>query len=693
MSEGKVDHASLTLDYLTRLNQITLELCRTLEIEPLLDQVVHTVQEFVGSQQVIILILDEQENFIRVGISNFQPQSSENRSTLDNLHFDPYRAEPSSLLEHWLQKKSLVVEDSPSQTHASFEWLLRICEATQLLTHPLFSGDQLIGAIITSNGSNQQPITPKQEIRLEELARAAEIALQNARIYQKTVHDLADSMREMYILRQIDRELMDTIELNHVFEITLDWALRFTNAQAASLALFDEDRHSLQFLMDYGYDQPPDRLATLRSDMDSGLTMRVAMTGQADTVPNVHLDPDYVPLMTAIQSQLAVPVMREDRVIAVITLESKKTNGFNESHLDFVQKLGMRAGVAIDNARLYEESLREREKLSHILNHTADVVIVLSTDHRIMLINQAALRVLQVRAETNHMHTAAESTFGHTALGTAFDEIKETRQGKTSELVMPDERIFHANFRWFENIGWIIVMHDITPFKEMDRLKSELISTVSHDLKQPLSVMNGYIDLILIQQAVSGRGINALHMIRKSMQTMRQLIDDLLDLAKIESGIQLKLETLSLTPLLHECVEQLRSIADNKSQRIILQIPDHIPALQADKSRILQVLINLIGNAIKYTAERGWVKIWAEANDSHLRVSIQDNGMGIAPEDQMHIFDRFYRVRRPETDEIEGTGLGLAIVKSLVEAHHGTIELESELGVGSTFVLTFPRTH
>jgi signal transduction histidine kinase/transcriptional regulator with GAF, ATPase, and Fis domain len=691
MSEAKVDHTAMTLNDLSRLNQITLELCRTLELEPLLDQLLRIVQDFVGTQQTLILVLDEQENFIKTAATNFQSLSSEPHALLKTLQFDPYRAEPASLLESWLQHKALVVEDSHQQNHPSFKSLLGICQATQVLTNPLFSGDQLIGAVITANATNHQPITPEQEIRLEELARSAEIAVQNARIYQKTVHDLADSMREMYILRQIDRELMDTIELNHVFEITLDWALRFTNAQAASLALYDEDRNSLQFLMDYGYDLSPDRLATLRSDITSGLTMRVAMTGQADTVPNVHLDPDYLPLMTAIQSQLAVPVMREDRVIAVITLESKKSNGFNESHLDFVQKLGMRAGVAIDNARLYEESLREREKLSHILNHTADVVIVLSTDRRIMLINQAALRVLQVRSDTNHLHAPAESVFGDTALGTSFNDIKETRHGKTCELVMPDERIFHANFRWFENIGWIIVMHDITPFKEMDRLKSELIATVSHDLKQPLSVMNGYIDLILIQQAVSGRGINAMHMIRKSMQTMRQLIDDLLDLAKIESGIQLKLETLDLPHLLQDCVEQLRSMADNKSQRIILQIPEHIHSLQADKSRIHQVLINLIGNAIKYTDERGWIKIWAEADESLLRISVQDNGMGIAPEDQMHIFDRFYRVRRPETDEIEGTGLGLAIVKSLVEAHNATIELESELGTGSTFVLTFPR--
>jgi two-component system, OmpR family, phosphate regulon sensor histidine kinase PhoR len=171
---------------------------------------------------------------------------------------------------------------------------------------------------------------------------------------------------------------------------------------------------------------------------------------------------------------------------------------------------------------------------------------------------------------------------------------------------------------------------------------------------------------------------------------MRQLIDDLLDLTKIESGIKLDLQPVPINMIVVDCIESLRPTAQNKQMTIISDITDSLPQVMGDKGRLRQVLINLIGNAVKYTPPEGWVKVTAEPRGNTLRLTIQDNGLGISPEDQIHIFDRFYRVRRPETDSIEGTGLGLAIVKSLVEAHNGQIGLESRLGEGSIFYLTLP---
>jgi signal transduction histidine kinase len=129
-----------------------------------------------------------------------------------------------------------------------------------------------------------------------------------------------------------------------------------------------------------------------------------------------------------------------------------------------------------------------------------------------------------------------------------------------------------------------------------------------------------------------------------------------------------------------------------KEMEVIIEIPADAPPLLADRPRLQQILLNLIGNAVKYTQPEGKVRVVVEPREKALRILIQDNGMGISPEDQAHIFDRFYRVRRPETDSIDGTGLGLAIVKSLVEAHNGQIGLESRLGEGTTFFLTLPTT-
>jgi signal transduction histidine kinase len=202
--------------------------------------------------------------------------------------------------------------------------------------------------------------------------------------------------------------------------------------------------------------------------------------------------------------------------------------------------------------------------------------------------------------------------------------------------------------------------------------------------------MNGYIELLLMHKKLDTTGLNFVEMVRKSILNMRQLIDDLLDLAKIESGVQLNLKPINAKEIIGECIDSLQPSIMNKEMDVSTEIPTDAPPLLADRPRLQQILLNLIGNAVKYTQPEGKVKVVVEPREKTLRILVQDNGMGISPEDQAHIFDRFYRVRRPETDSIDGTGLGLAIVKSLVEAHNGQIGLESRLGEGTTFFLTLP---
>ncbi|MBZ0282094.1 MAG: GAF domain-containing protein [Anaerolineae bacterium] len=691
MLEAETTALKAQLAQLTAINTIALKLGTTLDFDVFLSELIAGIIQFVGCKRALVLVPDDQDTTLEFGASNLRLSSASKQAELENMHLTIYQPEAGSIILSWLNGKSALVKPEDISAHSSFEWLSQLVESDHFLTCPLKVQERLVGIILVDNQPDGGPIRPEQQIMLEVIAGSTGMALQNARLHRKTVLELADNMREMYILRQIDRELNDTIDLSHVFQMTLDWALRFTNAQASSLALYNEEADSLLFLVEYGYDAAQEQLAMIRMENGAGITHRVARSGYAEVVPDVSMDKDFVRLATNTRSIMAVPVLREDRVIAVITLESKKLNGFTDSHLDFVEKLATRAGVAIDNARLYEESLREREKLSHILNNTADVIIVINTDERVILINQAAVAALHLYPNESYIGWTIPDAFEHTLLPEVFKRAKTRGEDNSiQELPMPNERIFHTNLRRFEGIGWIIVMHDITPFKEMDKLKSDLIATVSHDLKQPLSVMNGYIELLQMQQTITPLGMNSVNMIRRAVTNMRQLIDDLLDLAKIESGIKLDLKPVSIQAVVQDCIDQLRPAAQNKEMALTNMVADSLPEVMGDEARLRQILINLTGNAVKYTPPQGWVKVSAERRGSMLRITVQDNGLGISPEDQMHIFDRFYRVRRPETDSIEGTGMGLAIVKSLVEAHNGQIGLESRLGEGTTFILTLP---
>jgi two-component system phosphate regulon sensor histidine kinase PhoR len=387
---------------------------------------------------------------------------------------------------------------------------------------------------------------------------------------------------------------------------------------------------------------------------------------------------------------MSVPVMREDRVIAVISIEHRRLNAFTDDHLSFVAKLAARAGVAIDNARLYSEAVREREKLSHIVSEIADIVIVIGNDDRVVVINQSSIAALHLPAETTLVGRPYTEVLENTPVMPVIQQARASRQIMVAEIDLNSDRTYYAELATQPEIGLIMVMHDITPLKQTDELKRELVATVSHDLKQPLSVMNGYLELLQMQQRLDTRGENFVRMIAHSIEHMRHLIDDVLDLAKIESGIELETQAVVVNQLINDCVDAVKPLADSKLMNLEVNVEASLPELAGDPNRLQQIFSNLVGNAVKYTPAQGKVWVSVERLDRNLRFMVKDNGMGISPEDQAHIFDRFYRVRRPETENIEGTGLGLAIVKKLIEAHKGQIGLESSLGEGTTFYVTLP---
>lgn len=689
MTSDKVIQEDKFDDQAALFQEMILSVGTVLDLDTLLGQLAARVVESLPCDRCLVLTLDDENLALRFGALRTMPQVSAETSQFENFDFALYSAEAHAVIDAWMAGQAQHLTPETVTTHRALNWLMSALQTQQMYSVPLTGNNQLIGVLLVDNPHSTQPLTPELESRLKTLASAGAVTMQNARIYSKTVHQAETHLRELTILRQIDRELNDTIEPQHVFQMTLDWALRFTNAHAASVALYDQDTDELRVMVTYGYDIEQEQLAILRMEQ-GGIAHRVARSAHAEVIPDTMMDKDFIQGTSLTRSQMSVPVMREDRVIAVITVESKKLNGFADEQLDFVEKLATRAGVAIDNARLFDETAREREKLSHILNNIADVVIVFGLDERLILINPAAVSALRIYPHEVYQGQKFQDVVMNTAVIDAYMRARTSGDPIVEEVQMNNDRTFHMNLIRQENVGWIIVMHDITPFKEMDQLKSELIATVSHDLKQPLAVMNGYIELLLMHRQFDTTGINFLDMVRRSIQNMRQLIDDLLDLAKIETGIHLNLQSLELKDLVEECRDALQPSVLNKALELAIDIPPDLPPLLADRARLHQILMNLIGNAVKYTQPEGWVRVMAESRDKIIRIAIQDNGMGISPEDQAHIFERFYRVRRPETDSIDGTGLGLAIVKSLVEAHKGKISLESRLGEGTTFFLTLP---
>jgi signal transduction histidine kinase len=192
--------------------------------------------------------------------------------------------------------------------------------------------------------------------------------------------------------------------------------------------------------------------------------------------------------------------------------------------------------------------------------------------------------------------------------------------------------------------------------------------------------------------ALNVQGQEYLNRVHNAVSHMRQLIDDLLDMARIESGINLRYNDVSLEAVLNAMRITFAPQLREKNMHLKLDVPRDLPPVPADEGRLMQILSNLISNAIKYTPPQGHISVSAEVLEGHAQIAVQDDGLGISPEDQAQVFARFFRVRNADTENIDGTGLGLAIVKSLVEAHGGQIGLRSRLGEGSTFYFTLPLT-
>ena len=672
--------SAVLLQNLTVAHALTLRFGSILNLNELVRELASAACELSHCKCAVVLLADSENATLSVAATtgSFQPEFT----------FSIYNPTEPAIVA-WLNQQPFAAQLADLDADSALASLLQMLHLDRCFSVPLHAADTLIGVIVVDDPYNPTTqLTPAQAL-LGAVQESAAIALANARLHSEIVSERDSKMHELEMMRQIDRELSDTIRLGRAFDLTLDWALRFTLAQCASLSIYDQPTDELRCVSAVGYAIAMDQLVDVIAS-NGGIAQRVARSGYAELIPDVSLDSDYAVISNAISSHMSVPVLREDRVIAVITLESRRLNAFTDDHADFVSKLAARAGVAIDNARLYAEAVLEREKLSRILSAIADVVIVVGSDSRVVLINQSALAVLKLQPDRRYVGMLFGDVLEDTPLLPLFKRVRLSGQITAEEIQIGEDRTFYAEFSPHNDIGWIIIMHDITPLKQTDELKRELVATVSHDLKQPLSVMSGSLELLQMSEQLDARGGDLAAMIEMSIEHMRHLIDDLLDFAKIESGMELEISPVPVVPLINDSIERILPLAQIKAMQIETEVAANLPQLAGDRERLLQIFSNIIGNAVKYTPPSGSVRISVENVDRNLRFAVRDNGLGISPEDQAHIFDRFYRVRCAETEGIEGTGLGLAIVKKLIDIHKGQIGLESSLGEGTTFYVTLP---
>ena len=616
-------------------------------------------------------------------------------------------------------------------------------ETKSIVAVPMILGNKALGML--SAQSYQSGVYTDEDVQLlGTLANQAIVAIQNGRLFGQT-QTLASEL-EMRVLErtaQLTREQQNTETLLRILtevssSLDLDRALNRTlsllndasGAEQGTILLVHAEDNLLHYRAGYGYltDRTVSTSKGFTLKIGEGLAGWVVKQREAVLVNDLHEDPRWVRSSATGQdhrSAIAVPMLVGEDVIGVLMVFHRSANFFSSELLNLVKAIAGQVAVAINNARLYELIRDQAERLGlmlrkeqveasrsqAILEAVADGVLVTGPDNRITFVNSSITHILAVD-DTQMLGNFLEDfagLFGKSA-GTWTATIRRWSEDTSSykvgqmyaeQLELENGRIVLVHLapviHQSDFLGTVSIFRDITREVEVDRLKSEFVATVSHELRTPMTAIKGYVDILIMGAAgsLNENQVHFLDVVRNNIERLNILVSDLLDISRIESGrVQLEQRSVDLYEIAEEVVAETLRRSQNESKPIALSLDGqkNLPQVVGDSGRVRQILSNLVSNAYNYTPENGTIHVNIHQENGDIQVDVQDNGIGIKPDDQARIFDRFFRGEHPLVLATPGTGLGLPIVRQLIEMHNGRIWMKSSgvPGEGSTFSFTLP---
>lgn len=373
---------------------------------------------------------------------------------------------------------------------------------------------------------------------------------------------------------------------------------------------------------------------------------------------------------------------------------------------DEIGQLAQAINGMADSLQTQLRTIRDNEDLlQSVLNNMTGGIVMVNGAGQIILVNRAAERMLGINAEVITGKSYRELK-QHYELTKLMEQGLESKKGFHEErnIYYPVESIIRldgvAMMQEEEQEsyrGMLFLLQDVSDIRRLERMRSEFVANVSHELKTPLAAVKGFAETLLgggVTDEKTSRSF--LQIIYDESERLNRLIGDILELSKIESKrIQMDYSPIHLSAFFDTISEMMRTVAEKKRISLELDIPEEL-FMEGDEDKLRQIFMNLLSNAISYTQEGGRVKLTALEKHSHgnaediVEFIVKDSGIGIPKKDLPRIFERFYRVDKARSRGSGGTGLGLSIVKHLVDLHHGTIKVESELGIGSSFIIELP---
>ena len=497
----------------------------------------------------------------------------------------------------------------------------------------------------------------------------------------RSTASLEKRVSEMDTLVKLSRSITASLDLDSVLTNVVTAAVELTGAEEGHLLLPEEGTNELYMRAGRNYDEGFAR--TFRLPVKDSLAGQVMETGQS--ISFSQDEPSKIKTAYLVFSLIYVPLSNNGRTIGVMGVDNQDEKRPFTAHDELLMNiLADFAAIAIQNAQLYKQSENERTKLEITLTNIQDGIILLDNEDRILLINPAAKKVFGL-GPTNLNNLPLKDTIPNKD----YLILREALSGtplKIHELALNDGRFFTTQYTPIDTIGAVVTLEDITERKALDQLKSDFIHTISHDLRSPLTAIMGYIELLNRVGPLNDQQKEFVKHVKNNTHSITELINDLLDLGRIESGFDTRMDEVALGTVLRYTLDNLERQIKNKHIEMLTDIGVNLPIIRGNPLRLRQVIDNLLINAIKYTPENGKIKVSLRKEADQIILEVADTGIGISVVEQQHIFEKFYRADNAPKN-VPGTGLGLAIVKSIVENHGGRIWVESVLGRGTKFTV------
>ncbi|MBI2267663.1 MAG: GAF domain-containing protein [Armatimonadetes bacterium] len=537
----------------------------------------------------------------------------------------------------------------------------------------------------------------------------------------------APGTQGLQILYEVARIVNSTLDLGEVLEYILSSAMIIFEAEAGSVMLLDSEGH-LTIESAHGLSQEVVKATRIR--LGEGIAGWVAKTGEPLLLDGKVKDPRFtrvVDRQEEIKSSLCAPLRIRDKIIGVLMLRNPtRSEQFTREHLRFLEAICDHVAIAIENARLFRSATERAEELDRlnravtheklkieaILESQADGVILVSPSGKILDANAPIQEVFGKERSSlmgmNFAELVEDSVFSRLRQQ-AFSGLTGSpppRYLDSPESSSPTDApiYFHPPLNPSRTCqlcsnpvrdadgqvqGIVVTFQDITELRRIDQMKSDFVSLVTHELKTPITSIQGFVDLIMSRELPRENILQYLAIVRQESGRLLRLINNILNLSKLEAGLfHLRLSEISLPALTEQVLESMRTQVYKHNFNLIVH--GDIPPIQADKDLVIQILSNLLSNAIKYSPGGGEIRIEVSCDGEMARIGVSDRGVGIPREKLSRLFEKFYRGDHSVTKEVGGTGLGLANVKFILDAHKGTLSVDSEEGKGTTFTFALP---